>query len=98
MIRSRQLLNDPLSNLPRSPHGERVVRVGGGRAAARQTAAAEVGVHGADRQIATAVGEDVEVLMDGGIRRGSDVVMALALGARAVMIGRAYLGGLAANG
>jgi len=37
-------------------------------------------------------------VMDGGIRRGSDVVMALALGARAVMIGRAYLWGLAANG
>ena len=36
--------------------------------------------------------------MDGGIRRGSDVVKALALGARAVLIGRAYLWGLAANG
>ena len=36
--------------------------------------------------------------MDGGIRRGSDVVKAIALGARAVMIGRAYLWGLAANG
>ena len=39
-----------------------------------------------------------EVLLDGGIRRGSDVVKAVALGARAVMIGRAYLWGLAANG
>ncbi|MEQ4547611.1 alpha-hydroxy-acid oxidizing protein, partial [Nocardioides kribbensis] len=48
--------------------------------------------------IAEAVGHDVEVLMDGGVRRGSDVVKALALGARAVMIGRAYLWGLAANG
>ena len=48
--------------------------------------------------IATAVGDEVEVLMDGGIRRGSDVVKAVALGARAVMIGRAYLWGLAANG
>lgn len=48
--------------------------------------------------IADAVGNDVEVLMDGGIRRGSDVVKALALGAKAVMIGRAYLWGLAANG
>jgi heme/flavin dehydrogenase (mycofactocin system) len=48
--------------------------------------------------IATAVGGQVEVVMDGGIRRGSDVVKALALGARAVLIGRAYLWGLAANG
>jgi L-lactate dehydrogenase (cytochrome) len=47
---------------------------------------------------AAAVGDDVEVLMDGGIRRGSDVVKALALGARAVLIGRAHLWGLAANG
>ena len=45
-----------------------------------------------------AVGGQLEVLLDGGIRRGSDVVKALALGARAVMIGRAYLWGLAANG
>ncbi len=44
------------------------------------------------------MGEQVEVLLDGGIRRGSDVVKALALGARAVMIGRAYLWGPAANG
>jgi isopentenyl diphosphate isomerase/L-lactate dehydrogenase-like FMN-dependent dehydrogenase len=48
--------------------------------------------------IAAAVGDQVEVLMDGGVRRGSDVVKALALGARAVLIGRAYLWGLAANG
>ncbi|WP_033289520.1 pre-mycofactocin synthase MftD [Amycolatopsis jejuensis] len=48
--------------------------------------------------IAEAVGKDVEVLLDGGIRRGSDVVKALALGARAVLIGRAYLWGLAAGG
>jgi heme/flavin dehydrogenase (mycofactocin system) len=48
--------------------------------------------------IADAVGKDIEVLLDGGIRRGSDVVKALALGARAVMIGRAYLWGLAAEG
>ena len=48
--------------------------------------------------IVDAVGEQVEVLLDGGVRRGSDVVKALALGARAVMIGRAYLWGLAANG
>ncbi|WNG88673.1 mycofactocin biosynthesis FMN-dependent deaminase MftD [Mycobacterium sp. ITM-2016-00317] len=48
--------------------------------------------------IADAVGDQIEVLLDGGIRRGSDVVKAVALGARAVMIGRAYLWGLAANG
>ena len=48
--------------------------------------------------IAHAVGDQVEVLLDGGIRRGGDVVKALALGARAVLIGRAYLWGLAANG
>jgi isopentenyl diphosphate isomerase/L-lactate dehydrogenase-like FMN-dependent dehydrogenase len=48
--------------------------------------------------IAQAVGDQVEVLMDGGVRRGGDVVKALALGARAVMIGRAYLWGLGANG
>jgi len=48
--------------------------------------------------IAAAVGDQVEVLLDGGIRRGGDVVKALALGARAVLIGRAYLWGLAAAG
>lgn len=48
--------------------------------------------------IADAVGDQVEVLLDGGIRRGSDVIKAIALGAKAVMIGRAYLWGLAANG
>jgi L-lactate dehydrogenase (cytochrome)/glycolate oxidase len=48
--------------------------------------------------IADAVGGDVEIVLDGGIRRGSDVVKAVALGARAVMLGRAYLWGLAAGG
>ena len=48
--------------------------------------------------IAQAVGDQVEVLLDGGVRRGGDVVKALALGARAVLIGRAYLWGLGANG
>ena len=48
--------------------------------------------------IVDAVGDDLEVVLDGGVRRGSDVVKAVALGARAVMIGRAYLWGLAANG
>lgn len=48
--------------------------------------------------IANAVGAEVEIVLDGGIRRGSDAVKALALGARAVMLGRAYLWGLAAGG
>jgi len=48
--------------------------------------------------VAKAVADEVEVVLDGGVRRGSDVVKAVALGARAVMIGRAYLWGLAANG
>ncbi|MFT3661265.1 MAG: mycofactocin biosynthesis FMN-dependent deaminase MftD [Gordonia sp. (in: high G+C Gram-positive bacteria)] len=48
--------------------------------------------------IADAVGDQLDVLLDGGIRRGSDVTKALAMGAKAVMIGRAYLWGLAANG
>jgi heme/flavin dehydrogenase (mycofactocin system) len=50
------------------------------------------------RPIADAVGHEIEVVMDGGIRRGSDVVKALCLGAKAAMIGRACLWGLAANG
>jgi heme/flavin dehydrogenase (mycofactocin system) len=48
--------------------------------------------------IAEAVGDSIEVVLDGGIRRGSDVVKTVGLGARAAMIGRAYLWGLAANG
>ncbi|MGA2123848.1 MAG: pre-mycofactocin synthase MftD [Acidimicrobiales bacterium] len=48
--------------------------------------------------VVDAVGDQIEVLLDGGVRRGSDVVKALALGAKAVMIGRAYLWGLAVNG
>ena len=48
--------------------------------------------------IVEAVGDEIEVVLDGGVRRGGDVVKALALGARAVMIGRAYLWGLAAGG
>lgn len=49
-------------------------------------------------RIVDAVGEHCEVLMDGGIRRGSDVVKALALGARAVLLGRAYVFALMAAG
>ncbi len=48
--------------------------------------------------VAEAVRGRAEVYLDGGIRRGTDVLMALALGARAVMIGRPYLWGLAAAG
>ncbi len=48
--------------------------------------------------IADAVGDRVEILCDGGIRRGSDIVKAVALGARACMAGRPYLYGLAAGG
>jgi L-lactate dehydrogenase (cytochrome) len=48
--------------------------------------------------IAAAVGERIEVLMDGGIRGGQDVLKALALGARGVLIGRAYIYGLGAMG
>jgi L-lactate dehydrogenase (cytochrome) len=48
--------------------------------------------------VAQAVGSSLEIICDGGIRRGSDVVKALALGARACMIGRPYLYALAAGG
>jgi len=49
-------------------------------------------------EVVAAVGDRIEVLLDGGIRRGSDIVKALCLGARAVMIGRAYAYGLGAAG
>lgn len=49
-------------------------------------------------EVVAAVNGRIEVLMDGGIRRGSDIVKALCLGARAVLIGRAYAYGLAAAG
>ena len=49
-------------------------------------------------EIAGAVGKSAEVYADGGIRRGTDIVKALALGARAVCIGRPYLWGLGAFG
>src|SRR5919197_272380 len=49
-------------------------------------------------KIADAVGDAIEVMFDGGIRSGQDVVRALALGARSCMIGRAYLYGLGAGG
>jgi isopentenyl diphosphate isomerase/L-lactate dehydrogenase-like FMN-dependent dehydrogenase len=49
-------------------------------------------------EILAEVGDEVEVLVDGGVRRGGDVVKALAMGARAVLVGRAYVWGLAAAG
>jgi len=49
-------------------------------------------------EVVSAVGDRIEVLLDGGIRRGSDIVKALCLGARAVMTGRAYAYGLGAAG
>ena len=49
-------------------------------------------------EVVAAVGGRAEVLLDGGIRRGGDVVKALALGARAVLVGRAYAYGLGAGG
>jgi L-lactate dehydrogenase (cytochrome) len=49
-------------------------------------------------EVVAAAGDRVEVLLDGGIRRGSDVVKALCLGAGAVLIGRAYAYGLGAAG
>jgi L-lactate dehydrogenase (cytochrome) len=49
-------------------------------------------------EVVDAVGSQIEVLLDGGIRRGSDIVKALCMGARAVLIGRAYAYGLGAAG
>jgi heme/flavin dehydrogenase (mycofactocin system) len=48
--------------------------------------------------VVKAVGDEAEVLFDGGIRRGADVVKALALGARAALVGRVWMYGLAAGG
>jgi L-lactate dehydrogenase (cytochrome) len=49
-------------------------------------------------EVVAAVGDQIEILFDGGIRRGGDIVKALCLGARAVMVGRAYAYGLGAAG
>ena len=53
---------------------------------------------GALPEVVAAVGKEMDVLMDGGIRRGADIVKALALGAKGVMIGRGYAYGMAAAG
>ena len=49
-------------------------------------------------EVVSAVNNQIEVLMDGGVRRGADIVKAICLGARAVLIGRAYAYGMAAAG
>jgi L-lactate dehydrogenase (cytochrome) len=49
-------------------------------------------------EVVAAVGEQIEILVDGGVRRGADVVKAVALGAKAAMVGRAWAYGLAAAG
>jgi isopentenyl diphosphate isomerase/L-lactate dehydrogenase-like FMN-dependent dehydrogenase len=49
-------------------------------------------------EIAAAVGDQIEVLLDGGIRRGTDVIKALSLGAKAVLVGRPWMFGLGADG
>ena len=49
-------------------------------------------------EVLRAANGQIEVLMDGGVRRGGDIVKALCLGARAVLVGRAYAYGLAAAG
>src|SRR2546429_1650560 len=49
-------------------------------------------------EVVASVGDRIEILFDGGIRRGSDIIKALCLGARAVMVGRAYAYGLGAAG
>ena len=72
-----------------------VVSNHGGRAVRLRLRSAEIA---AARRVVEAVGDQVEVLMDGGVRRGSDIAKAICLGARAVLIGRAYAYGLAAAG
>src|SRR6202041_3299048 len=49
-------------------------------------------------EVVAAVNGQAEVLMDGGVRRGSDIVKAICMGARAVLVGRAYAYGLGAAG
>jgi 4-hydroxymandelate oxidase len=76
-------------------HGAKAVVVSnhGGRQLDTAPATCEVLPH-----VVEAVGERCEVYVDGGIRRGSDVLKAIALGARAVLVGRPVLWGLAVDG
>ena len=76
-------------------HGAKAIVVSnhGGRQLDTAPATCEVLPH-----VVEAVGDRCEVYVDGGIRRGSDVLKAIALGARAVLVGRAILWGLAVNG
>lgn len=76
-------------------HGARGIIVSNHGGRQLDTAPATMDVIGS---VAGAVGQSTEVLMDGGIRRGTDIVKALAAGARAVLIGRPALWGLAAAG
>ncbi len=76
-------------------HGARGIVVSNHGGRQLDTAPATIDVLG---PIATAVAGRAEILFDGGIRRGTDVVKALALGAKAVMVGRPVLWGLAAGG
>ena len=64
----------------------------------RQLDGVASGLRALPEVVAAAAGTPLEVLMDGGIRRGSDIVKALCLGAKAVLVGRAYAYGLAAAG
>jgi 4-hydroxymandelate oxidase len=86
-----------------TPHDARLAHESGAAAVivsnhgGRQLDGAEATLHALPR-IAEAVADRMPVLMDGGVRRGTDVVKALLLGARAVLIGRPVLWGLAAGG
>jgi L-lactate dehydrogenase (cytochrome) len=64
----------------------------------RQLDGVASGLEALPEVVAAAKGTTLEVLMDGGIRRGSDIVKALCLGAKAVLVGRAYAYGVAAAG
>lgn len=76
-------------------HGARAVVVSNHGGRQLDTSPATLDVLGA---VAAALGSRTEVYVDGGVRRGTDVVKALALGARAVQVGRPVLWGLAAGG